>query len=83
MTKLQKRLDGDDDDPYNGPPPLDRPDGSQYGRRPDSNTRERPRRSGDTDAFDADPQVIGDDFQHLELRDDYSGKLAAGVSLYA
>lgn len=75
MTKLQKKLDGDDDDPYNGPPPLDRPDGSQYGRRTEQRVYDKTRRSGDTDAFDADPQVIGDDFQHLELRDDYSSKL--------
>jgi hypothetical protein len=29
------------------------------------------RRSGDRDRYDADPQVLGDDFGHrLELRDD-------------
>lgn len=27
------------------------------------------RRSGDRDRYDADPQVLGDDFSALELRD--------------
>ena len=33
------------------------------------------RRSGDRERYDADPQVLGDDFAGLNMRDDTSNKL--------
>lgn len=68
---FKKRLDGEDDeyeehrtsDAYQQP----------YG---ENQTYGRPRRSGDSirrsgdrERYDADPQVLGDDFSALELRD--------------
>lgn len=64
VTNLKKRIDGDDLD-----------------EEPSQNQRETPaharprrsgdmgRRSGDRERYDADPQVLGDDFSALELRD--------------
>jgi CUE domain len=72
VTNFKKKLDGDDDESFTGQPA--RPAqgvqaGSQgytnYGRR----SSEMARRSADRERYDADPQVLGDDFSTLELRD--------------
>lgn len=65
VQNFKKRLDGDD---------LDDIHGSQgYGGGQSYGTSRRSgdlgRRSGDRDRYDADPQVLGDDFAALELRD--------------
>ncbi|GAM86402.1 hypothetical protein ANO11243_044160 [Dothideomycetidae sp. 11243] len=69
LKNFKKRIDGDEDDPYNGPTRLDsrpqRPDQHSEWPRPDPASRTR--RSGD---YDADPRELGDDFTSLELRDD-------------
>ncbi|KAJ5549803.1 hypothetical protein N7535_002256 [Penicillium sp. DV-2018c] len=64
VTNLKKRIDGEDFD--------DEPGHSQR----DSFAQGRPRRSGDMgrrsgdrERYDADPQVLSDDFSALELRD--------------
>ncbi|KAG8625808.1 hypothetical protein KVT40_006209 [Elsinoe batatas] len=72
FNNFKKRLEGDEDDPYDGPTRLDSPPG---GRRPQQQSDyygahqggSRARRSGD---YDADPRELGDDFTALELRDD-------------
>jgi hypothetical protein len=68
VTNLKKRIDGDDLDE-------DQPQSSQeYEQQHSSYGRPRrsgdmSRRSGDRERYDADPQVFGDDFSALELRD--------------
>lgn len=64
FTNFKKQIDGDDDDETPPPPPPRRPTqqsggGTNYSRQ-----------SGDHTRYDADPQVLGDDFTALQLRDD-------------
>ncbi|KAI4103038.1 MAG: hypothetical protein LQ339_004402 [Xanthoria mediterranea] len=72
VTNFKKKIDGEDDEDFHGPPPpaasgynaaSTRP--SPFGRR----SGEYPRHSADHDRYDADPQVLGDDFTNLHLRD--------------
>ncbi|KAJ5212642.1 uncharacterized protein N7498_004288 [Penicillium cinerascens] len=64
VTNLKKRIDGDEVDEE---PNQDYEQSSPYGRpRPSGDMG---RRSGDRERYDADPQVLGDDFSGLELRD--------------
>jgi hypothetical protein len=77
IKDFQKRIDGDDSDD-----PIPRPGGPSNQRQnfgPSTSsqlhgirkTADANRQSGDKDRYDADPQVLGDDFGHrLELRDD-------------
>lgn len=73
VTNLKKRIDGEDLDE-------EQPQSSQeYEQQHSSYGRPRrsgdmSRRSGDRERYDADPQVLGDDFSALELRDS-EGKL--------
>lgn len=79
ITDFRKRIEGDEDDPYNGPPRMEEP---PQGRRQDfgssqseqvygiRKSSERSRRSGDIDRYDSDPRVLDDDFAALELRDE-------------
>ncbi|CAL5873514.1 uncharacterized protein PFLUO_LOCUS7794 [Penicillium psychrofluorescens] len=64
VANLKKRIDGEDvdeeDDGYSAPP-------QTYG--PPRRSGDMSRRSGDRERYDADPQVLGDDFSALELRD--------------
>lgn len=63
VTNFKKRLDGEEDEEsgeQHGQP-------SSYGQPRRSG--ELGRRSGDRERYDADPQVLGDDFSALELRD--------------
>ena len=64
VTNLKKRIEGDD---------LDE-EASQNQRETSAHARPRRsgdmgRRSGDRERYDADPQVLSDDFSALELRD--------------
>lgn len=72
---MKKKIDGDDDDdndddddrhprPSQGFDP--RPYRTQSGSR---RSAELGRRSADRDQYDADPQVLGDDFTNLQLND--------------
>ncbi|ERF74661.1 hypothetical protein EPUS_00791 [Endocarpon pusillum Z07020] len=72
VTNFKKKLDGEDDEGFSNQPakPAQRLQGSNqgfpnYGRR----SSEMARRSADRERYDADPQVLGDDFSTLELRD--------------
>ena len=70
ITNLKKRIDGDEDD---NPPQQP----ARTGRRHNTGTTQQQyggRRSGDRDRYDADPQVLDDDFANLQLRDE-TGKL--------
>ena len=70
VTTLRKKIDGDDDNAQSRPAPTTgvRSGSSQpqYGGRRSSDYQ---RRSQDQDRYDADPQVLGDDFTGLQLRD--------------
>ncbi|KAJ5689640.1 hypothetical protein N7462_004032 [Penicillium macrosclerotiorum] len=66
VTSLKKKLDGEEEDEGQST--------QQYEQRTSAFGRPRPsgelgRRSGDRERYDADPQVLGDDFSALELRD--------------
>lgn len=75
VTNLRKKIDGEEDDNIEGsrPPPASGyssgPIGAtrqpSYGRR----SGDYKRRSTDHERYDADPQVLGDDFTGLQLRD--------------
>ncbi|KAJ5334380.1 hypothetical protein MYU51_016661 [Penicillium brevicompactum] len=64
VTNLKKRIDGDDLDEE---PSQSQRETPAYGRPRRSG--DMGRRSGDRERYDADPQVLGDDFSALELRD--------------
>ncbi|KAE8366695.1 hypothetical protein BDV27DRAFT_87874 [Aspergillus caelatus] len=64
VQNLKKRLDGEEQD--------DAPSSQGYRNESDAQTRrsgELGRRSGDRERYDADPQVLSDDFSALEMRD--------------
>lgn len=69
VNSLKKKIDGEDEDGFSGrPAPAAQgyvPQ-QQYGGRRSS---ELGRRSADQERYDADPQVLGDDFTGLQLRD--------------
>jgi hypothetical protein len=66
ITNLRKKIDGEEEDEE--PPPPPRRPTQQTGRSSDTG-----RRSGDHARYDADPQVLGDDFTELQLRDETGG----------
>ena len=70
VNNLRKKIDGDEDDGQIRPTPatgfrsgFSQP---QYGGRRSSDYQ---RRSQDHDRYDADPEVLGDDFTGLQLKD--------------
>ena len=72
ITNLKKKIDGDDEGNFQQPPPrvatnynTQQQQQSYSGRR----SGDLGRRSGDHERYDADPQVLGDDFSGLQLRD--------------
>jgi len=69
VQNFRKRLDGDEDDdqPTSDGYPQSPGETPTYGRARRSG--DSVRRSGDRERYDADPQVLGDDFSALELRD--------------
>ena len=74
VTSLRKKIDGDDDY-YNDDADRQSRTNQGYDLRPSrvqsGNRRsgETGRRSVDRDRYDADPQVLGDDFTNLQLHD--------------
>lgn len=64
VTNLKKRIDGDD---LEEEPTQNQRETSAQGRPRRSG--DMGRRSGDRERYDADPQVLSDDFSALELRD--------------
>ena len=82
---IRKKIEGDEEDPYDGPtrqetPPRRQNFGSSQSAQLHGIRRsaERSRQSGDMERYDSDPHVLGDDFTTLELRDE-EGKLLAHV----
>lgn len=73
VTNLKKRIDGEDVDEQSS---QHDEQSSAYGRPRRSG--DLGRRSGDRERYDADPQVLGDDFSALELRDS-EGELIHGL----
>ena len=72
MTNLRKKIDGDDDEEFQDQPV--RTSNSKFGfnSQPSYGGRrsgEFGRRSSERDRYDADPQVLGDDFAGLQMRD--------------
>lgn len=63
VTNLKKRIDGDDLDEE----PIQNQRETAHARPRRSG--DMGRRSGDRERYDADPQVLSDDFSALELRD--------------
>ncbi|PGH06183.1 hypothetical protein GX51_02571 [Blastomyces parvus] len=74
VQNFKKKLEGEDEeDEYGNIPPARPAQGyaQGYGEPQTYRTRRsgEARRSGDRERYDADPQVLGDDFSALELRD--------------
>lgn len=69
VQNFKKRLDGEEEDDQPAPDDYIQSHGETqtYGRARRSG--DFVRRSGDRERYDADPQVLGDDFSALELRD--------------
>ncbi len=67
VNSLKKKIDGDEEDDFQGRPAQGgyTPQ-QQYGGRRSS---EFARRSTDRERYDADPQVLGDDFAGLRMTD--------------
>src|SRR5450755_653532 len=66
VANLKKKIDGEDEEDFNAPA---RPGpGYQTQQYPYRRSGEG-RSSADRERYDADPQVLGDDFSGLELRD--------------
>lgn len=77
VNNLKKKIDGETEEDFQARPPRPAqgyaaPQQQPYGIR---RSGELGRRSGDRERYDADPQVIGDDFSTLNLRDDEGGSL--------
>lgn len=71
VSNLRKKIDGDDEDYQDRPSQTGqgyntRPSPQQYNSR---RSGESERRSADRDRYDADPQVLGDDFTNLHMKD--------------
>ncbi|CAD6570870.1 MAG: ubiquitin-binding protein cue5 [Alectoria sarmentosa] len=67
VNSLKKKIDGEDEDEIQGRPPQQGyPAQQQFSGRRSS---EFGRRSADRERYDADPQVLGDDFAGLQMRD--------------
>ena len=66
LNNLKKKIDGEDEDEF---PPAQppRPGAQGYGMRRSS---EGPRRSADRDRYDADPQILPDDFAAIHMHDE-------------
>lgn len=64
VQNLRKRIDGEEED--TNPDARGSEEGA-YG--PPRRSGDLSRRSGDRERYDADPQLLGDDFSALELRD--------------
>lgn len=76
VSSVRRKLDGDDDDDddealtgHPAKPTTDFQARNQVYHTTGRRSGEMGRRSADRDRYDADPQVLGDDFSTLELRD--------------
>ena len=72
MTNLRKKIDGDDDENFRDEPVRTSNTRFGFNQQPSYGGRrsgEYDRRSSERDRYDADPQVLGDDFAGLQMRD--------------
>lgn len=67
VSNLMKKIDGEEDESSQGGS-HQRQNNSQYGGRRSGDYHSR--RSGDYNRYDADPQVLGDDFAGMHLNND-------------
>jgi hypothetical protein len=74
VAALKKKIDGEEEEDF---PSQARPDQRYQSQQYAPRRSGEGRRSADRERYDADPQVLGDDFSALELRD------AEGKSSYA
>ena len=74
LLVLKKKIDGEEEEDF---PSQARPDQRYQSQQYAPRRSGEGRRSADRERYDADPQVLGDDFSALELRD------AEGKSSYA
>ena len=84
ITNLKKKIDGEDEEEFQSPPRraatgyrASSPQQPYTGRR----SGDMGRRSGDRERYDADPQVLGDDFAGLQMRDE-TGKRLLPASVF-
>ena len=75
IANLKKKIDGDEEENFANPVGraatgyrVNSPQQNYSGRH----SGDMGRRSGDRERYDADPQVLGDDFAGLNMRDDTS-----------
>jgi hypothetical protein len=73
VNSLKKKIDGEDEDNFSQPPKQGYQPQQNYGGR---GSNELGRRSADRERYDADPQVLGDDFAGLSMKDN-EGKFQA------
>ena len=66
VNTLKKKIDGEDEDDFQRPPGQNYAPQQSYGNR---RSNDFGRRSADRERYDADPQVLGDDFAGLSLKD--------------
>ena len=84
VNKLKKKIDGEEDEDFQGQPVHSAenysggPSRGQYGGR---RSGEHGRRSADQERYDADPQVLGDDFTNLQLKDQESEFIPKSVNV--
>ena len=67
VNSLKKKIDGEEEDDFQGRPTQQGyPPRQRFGSR---RSGEFGRRSAEREHYDADPQVLGDDFAGLQMRD--------------
>ena len=66
VSSLKKKTDGEEEDDFQGRPPQQGYPQQSFGSR---RSNEVGRRSAERERYDADPQVLGDDFAGLQMRD--------------
>ena len=79
VSNLKKKIDGEDEDDFQGRPAQGYAPQQQYGGR---RSNEFGRRSADRERYDADPEVLGDDFAGLQMRDHESKTGYGSVSFH-
>lgn len=70
ITNLKKRIDGDEEDNISPQQSYNPPGGDPYRARRSADGRQ----SSDYNRYDADPQVLSDDFAGIQMRSDEEGK---------
>lgn len=73
ISNLRKKFEENSDEDELPPPPPPRKGQQQYGR----SSTEYGRKSADRDRYDADPEVLGDDFTALQLQDHETRELTS------